>query len=66
MQVHDLPIKFRTRIAEHLCEVIGKVNVGTDDAETKGDNYMRVRVTIDISQSLCRGRVISLDSGKEL
>ena len=67
VQVHDLPIRFRTRkIAEQLCEAIGKVNVGIDDVETEGDNFLRVRVTMDISQPLCRGRVISLDSGKDL
>ena len=67
VQVHDLPIKFRTRkIVEQLCEVIGTVTKGTDEEETEGDNFMRVRVTIDISKPLCRGRVISLDSGKEL
>ena len=27
---------------------------------------MRVRVTIDISQPLCRGKVVLLDSGKEM
>ena len=42
------------------------MNVGTDEAKTEGDNFMRVQVTIDISQPLCRGRVTSLDSGKEL
>lgn len=42
------------------------MNVGTNEAETDGDNFMRVRVTIDISQPLCRGHVISLDSGKDL
>ena len=67
VQVHDLPIRFRTRkIAEQLCEAIGRVNVGADDAETEGDNFLRVRVTLDISQPLCRGRVISLDCGKDL
>ena len=67
VQVHDLPIRFRTkRIAEQLCKVIGKVNVGTDEAEIEGDNFMHVRVTIDISQSLSRGRVVSLDNGREL
>ncbi|XP_075655025.1 uncharacterized protein At4g02000-like [Castanea sativa] len=67
VQVHDLPIRFRTRrIAEQLCEAIGKVTVGTDEAGTEGDNFMRVRVTIDISQPLCRERVISLDNGKKL
>ena len=67
MQVHNLPIRFRTkRIAKQLCEAIGKVNVGIDEAEIEGDNFMRVQVTIDISQPLSRGRVVSLDSGKEL
>lgn len=67
VQVHDLPIRFqRRRIAEQLCEAIGEVNVGTNKVETEGDNFMRVRVTIDISQPLCRGHVISLDNGKDL
>ena len=67
MQVRDLPVRFQTkRIAEQLCEAIGKVNTGVDEAEAEGDNYMRVRVNIDISQPLSRGRVVSLDSGKEL
>ena len=67
MQVHNLPIRFQTkRIAEQLCEAIGKVNIGIDEAEIEGDNLMRVQVTIDISQPLSRGRVVSLDNGKEL
>ena len=43
VQVHNLPIRFRTkRIAEQLCEAIGKVNIGIDEAEAEGDNFMRV------------------------
>ena len=56
VQVHDLPIIFRTKIiAEQLCEAIGKVNTGVDEAEAEGHNYIRVRVTIDIAQPLSRG-----------
>ena len=67
VQLHDLPIRFRSRkIAEQLCEAAGMVNVGTEEAETEGDNFLRVRVTVDISQPLCRGRVVLLDSGKEM
>ena len=41
VQVHDLPVIFRTRmIAEQLCEVIGTVNKGTDEEEIEGDNFM--------------------------
>ena len=67
VQVHDLPVRFRTRmIAKRLREVIGTVNKGTGEEEIKGDNFMRVQVTLDISKPLCRGWVISLDNGKEL
>ena len=66
-QVYDIPIRFRNkRVAERICEAIGKVNVRFDDNESKGDAFIRIRVTIDISKPLCRGRVISLDSVKEL
>ena len=67
VQVHDLPIRFRTKkIVEQLCEVIGEVNKEIAEAESEGDNFMRVQVTIDITQPLSRGRVVLLDSGKEL
>ena len=66
-QVHDIPIRFRNkRVAERICEAIGKENVMSEDNESEGDGFVRVRVTIDTSKPLCRGWVISLDSGKEL
>ena len=34
-------------------------------AVMEGDGFIKVRVTIDTSQPLSQGRVISLDSGKE-
>ena len=67
VQVHDIPIRFRNKqVAERICEAIGKVNVRFDDNESEGDGFIRIRVTIDVSKPLCQGRVISLDSGKEL
>uniref|UniRef100_A0A7N2MGE8 DUF4283 domain-containing protein n=1 Tax=Quercus lobata TaxID=97700 RepID=A0A7N2MGE8_QUELO len=67
VQVHDLPIRFWTKkIAEQLCEAIGEVNKEIAEAESEGDNFMRVQVTIDITQPLSRGKVVLLDSGKEL
>ncbi|KAK9999213.1 hypothetical protein SO802_018816 [Lithocarpus litseifolius] len=67
VQVHDIPIRFRNRrVAERICEAIGKVNLMLDDNESEGDGFIRIRVTIDVSKPLSRGRVISLDSGKEL
>ena len=51
---------------EQICEVVGRINVSTDDSDSKGDNFMRVIVSVDITQPLCRGRVISLNNDKEL
>lgn len=53
-------------MAEKICEAIGKVNMMPDENESEGDGFIRIRVTIDILKPLCRGRVISLDRGKEL
>ena len=67
VQVHDLLVRFRRRkVAEQICEAAGKINALTDDSDSEGDNFMRVRVSVDITQPLCRGRVISLDNGKDL
>ena len=38
----------------------------TDEGETLGDGFIWVRVKVDVSQPLCRGRVISLENNKEL
>ncbi|XP_050281916.1 uncharacterized protein LOC126722818 [Quercus robur] len=65
--VHDIPIRFRTRkVAEKICGTIGTVHEPAEGTITEGDGFIRVRVTIDMSQPLSRGRVISLESGKEL
>lgn len=67
VQVHDIPIQFRNRrVVEQICGAIGTVNVVSDENEAKGDGFIKIRVTIDVSKHLCRGHVISLDSGKEL
>ena len=67
VQVHDLPVRFRRRkVAEQICEAAGRIDASTNDSESEGDNFMRVRVSVHITQPLCRGRVISLDNGKEL
>lgn len=67
VQVHDLPLRSKNqRVAEKLCKAIGTVNCGVDDSVTEGDRFVRVRVTLNIFKPLCKGRVISLDDGKDL
>uniref|UniRef100_A0A7N2L0X4 DUF4283 domain-containing protein n=1 Tax=Quercus lobata TaxID=97700 RepID=A0A7N2L0X4_QUELO len=67
VQVHDLLLRFRNRrVAGQLCEAMGTVNRGEDDSAMEGDRFVRVRVTLNISKPLCKGRVITLDDGKDL
>ena len=48
IQIHNLPYS--------LGEPIGKVYIPKDTMEMRRGNFMRVRVTINISEPLCRGR----------
>ena len=67
IQVHDLPLRFRNRrVAEKLCEVLGTVNHEEQETDLLGVRFVRVRVTLNISKPLCRGRVITLEDGKDL
>ena len=66
VQVHDIPIHFMcTEVVEKICKNIGEV-VQSIGAETEeGGNFVRVRVKINISLPLCRGSVITLESGEK-
>ena len=67
IQVHDLPVRFRTRaIAEKICGAAGLVDKNTEEGEIMGNGFIRVLVKVDISKPLCRGRVLSLENSKEL
>lgn len=67
VQVHDIPIQFRNKkVAARICSAIGTVNETRDDSEIEGNGFIKTGVTIDISKPLSRGRVITLENGKEL
>jgi len=64
VQVHDIPIHFMTRpVAEQICSSIRSILHPIEKHEGVGGGFIRVRVAIDISQPLCRGRLISLEDG---
>lgn len=44
---------------------MGVVTVPRDTSEMKGVNLMRVRVAVDVTKPLRRGRVITWDQGRE-
>ena len=66
VQVYDIPLCFRKiEVAEQICETIGIIQHPKDPPERDGGSFIRVRVSIDISLPLCRGRLINLDDDRD-
>ena len=66
VQVHDIPTKYLSReVAEKLCESVGVVNKEVSLVEVDRGNIMRVRVKVDVTLPLCRGRVFKLGNGSK-
>ena len=62
VQIHNLPFSLQTvDTAISIGETIGSVIKPKDLGEMLGANFMRVRVIVDVSKPLCRGRKISWD-----
>jgi hypothetical protein len=67
VQIHDLPVKLMKKEAsEAIGKTVGVVEQAEaiDEGRSKG-NYMRIRVTLDIQQPLCRGRKIGVGGNKD-
>ena len=52
-------------VAESICESVGVVCHSNAGVEADGGRFIRVKVSLDISLPLCRGRLITLDNGKK-
>ena len=67
IQVHDLLLgSLNMRIAFEIISPVGTMIPGSGDAEEfEGGNYMRVRVSIDITKPLSRGKKVEFDNGEE-
>ena len=64
VQVHNIPLGYMDgEIAEEICSNVGKVVQTKGIRESGGNGFIRVRVIVDISQPLCRGRVVTLENG---
>ena len=66
VQIHNLPFSLLTvEAALSIGETIGEVHQPKDTGEMRGGSFMRVRVEVDITKPLCKGRKISWDQSCE-
>ena len=64
VQVHEILVHYMTKtVAESLCEIVGEVQKSTDDVDDEDGHFIRVRVLIDVTLPLCRGRLITMENG---
>lgn len=52
-------------VTKEICGIIRKVYNSIDDAKCDVDGFMHVRVTLDVTSPLCRGRVITMEDGQK-
>ncbi|XP_075645254.1 uncharacterized protein At4g02000-like [Castanea sativa] len=66
VQIHDVPIGLTWKAAKDIISVAGTVEESAqEDERFEGSNFLRFKVTVDVSNPLCRGRKIILRNGKE-
>ncbi|XP_075640309.1 uncharacterized protein LOC142612063 [Castanea sativa] len=66
VQVHNIPVRFMNqKVAKGICSNVGTI-IKKSKTEVEGGSFMRVRVRMDITIPLSRGRMVSLGQGKEL
>ncbi|XP_030970617.1 uncharacterized protein LOC115990998 [Quercus lobata] len=67
VQVRSLPMRYMPIEAEEkICNAVGKVIKQSDSQVYDGGNFIRVKVSIDITLPLCQGRLLSLNNDKQL
>ena len=54
-----------TKVAEGICDTVGVVQKSSKAVDDEGGYFIRVRVSINITFPLCRGRVITLENGEK-
>ena len=54
-----------TKVVEGICDIVGEVQKSTKVVDDDGGYFIWVRVSIDITLPLCRGRVITMENGEK-
>ena len=49
-----------------ICAVIRDVSRPKDPKDVDGGSFLRLKITIDLSLPLCRGRLVSLENDKQV
>ena len=67
VQVHDLPVRRSSlEVAMEIVSVMGNVDVRmSKEGGSNNFNFFKTRVSVDITKPQCRGRKITMASGKE-
>lgn len=66
IQVHNIPIRYMSKeVAESICDFVGAVYRSIGGVEVDGGKFIHVKVSLDISLPLCRGRLITLENGNK-
>lgn len=67
IQVHDLPVgSLNMRVVQEIVSTAGDVvHSRAEHEDYEGGNFMRVRVKLDITKPLSRGRKIGLRNGEK-
>ena len=64
VQVRDIPTQYLSReIAEKLCKATKVVNKESSLSEVDRGSVMKIRVKVDVTLPLCRGRIFKLGNG---
>ena len=64
VQIFDIPVRYMSKeTAEDICSSMGEVGLSEFHPTEEGGRFVRVRVRIDVTKPLCRGRVVDLEEG---